>query len=457
MKASSKEAYKKVKTLKAELSQTKTRYHNLIYSLKQRESLARQFKSVAIGSKTSAMREQKLQDIRNRIKSLERERDEKIGKLEKELATIKDDYRDNYEKYKEEDKKVRRNKIDNKKQDIKIFFDRNKLKLIIAAIILLVIAGVNIVKSIRRGIEEGRNYYINIDESYVFDCNARYDGGFSAYCEDRFISGEFSNYDTVEFNWIFSIDINGNKFTKKLYDYIDPSYFQKSDFNIEDLRKGIDKKYSFDLENKILGKIVASKDVKIHYNLSEADLDLVTQLHNKWVADEAEKAAKAQKEAEERAQREAEEKARREAEEKAAKEAQAQKEAEEKAAREKAAQEEAARKAAEEEARKSYKIKIINDGENCPANAQYCYISGNSSGYTSYGYGYFRGKIINNTGRNLNYIQVTVDIYNSANSKVGDCWGNLGGLAAGATWEFEAYCTAWPNGASLKNIDITAY
>lgn len=337
METTSKDAHKKIRALKVEISGIKSNYSRQISPLKQKESWLKQLRPIAIGSKLSGKQNQKLEDIQEKIKTLEKERDEKVEKLEEELATLKDDYRKNYEKYKAEGKKAQQNEIQNKIKDTKIFLDRNKIWLILVGIAFIVAISMIVSDKIKRDIEESRNYYVNIDEKYTFDCNARYDGGFSAYCEDRFITGSFSNYDSVEFTWAISLTTNGNSFTQKLYDYIEPNLYRKNDFNIEDLRGGMDKMYSFGLENKILNKTVARGETKIHYNFTEADLNLVSQLHDKWVTEEAEKAAKAQQEAEEKAKKEAEERAQKEAEERAAKE-----EAERKA------NEEAAKKAEED-------------------------------------------------------------------------------------------------------------
>lgn len=322
MEMSSKEVRAKIRTLKSELSQTKSYYLNKI-SLLHQEELQLKNKPLAVGlltQKLIAKQEQKLEDVRNKLEKLEKERDEKVGKLEKELNFIKYTYKKNYDKYKEEDKKIRKEKI----SDIKIFFNHHKygfMGLVILFGVVILISVISVIsKNNEIANERNRNYYINIDEQFTFDCNAKYDGGFSAYCENRFINGEFSNYDTVEFSWLVSLTTNGNSFSQELYDYIDPSYYKKKDFNIDDLRNGIDKSYSFDLKNKVLNEIVASKMVKIHYNFSESDLGLISQLHDKWMAEEAEKEAKARQEAEEKARKEAEENAKKEAEEKAAKE-----------------------------------------------------------------------------------------------------------------------------------------
>lgn len=106
---------------------------------------------------------------------------------------------------------------------------------------------------------------------------------------------------------------------------------------------------------------------------------------------------------------------------------------------------------------KSYTLATINEGEKCPSNVRFCNIAGNSLGYTQYGYGYMRGKLINNTGKSYSYVQITADIYNSAGAKIGDCLDNTSGLGAGETWVYEAYCTGWSSGATVRNGDVSAW
>ena len=104
-----------------------------------------------------------------------------------------------------------------------------------------------------------------------------------------------------------------------------------------------------------------------------------------------------------------------------------------------------------------YLLKTINEGESCPSNAKFCNIAGESSGYTKYGYGYMRGKLINNTGKNYSYVQITAEIYNSSGAKIGDCLDNTSGLSAGGVWAYEAYCTSWASGATIKNGSVSAW
>ncbi len=211
--------------------------------------------------------------------------------------------------------------VDDAAEKIKRFLMQHKNTLIIIGAVLVVVYVIivlilNMISARSLEIEKQRNYYIDIEDQFVYDCDVEYDGKSSIYCESRTIGGNFSNYDTVEFTWPIDVTVDEDSFALQLSNYVESSVYKKESFDIDKLKDGMDEEYSFILENKILGKIVADRTVKVHYNFTQADLDLINQLHDKWVADEAERAAKAEQEA---AQRRAEEE-KREAEANAAKE-----------------------------------------------------------------------------------------------------------------------------------------
>lgn len=440
-------ARRKIRSLKSEISQIKSSYSNQITPLKQKAHQLSQG-PIAVGllaSKLAEKRNKQREETVKEIKRLQKELDEKLAPLEKELERAKQEYRGNYEKLREGDRKALENKI----TDIKLFSKQYKIPLIIGAtatgFILLWLIISNISHDIIINVEKNRDYYINAPETVSYVCNAK-ESTHVLSCEEQHVEGDFSNYDTVELERSYDYEINGSKFTRNIQSSINPSLYKTNDFDASNLGKGFDMTTSLSLKNIILNEVVASRTIRVHYDFNESDIQLISKWHDNWVSEEAEKAAKAQQEAEE--------KARREAEEKAAREEAERKKAEEEAARQ---AEEEARKQAEKEASTHYKIKIIDEGEKCPSNAEYCYISGEASGYTKYGYGYARGKIINNTGKKLSYIQVSLGIYNASGSKVGDCWDNLSGLNEDGIWTFEAYCTAWPQGALLRDLDISAW
>ncbi len=450
MKLSEKEIRAKMRAIKSEISQVKTSYNSKLEILSHKEERLRNKNSIrkefGLYSTEKALSEAaELEEVRKQIASLKNERNAKVASLKDEYDKLKDDYRANYDMFKKEKDKERAKQID----AARFFLKRHKIKIIVVASIVSIIVAIVVILIVQHNIvvsiERGRNYYIDMPSEVTFDCEATetYSG---ATCKEREVTGSFSNYDTVKFGWEYGMTINGNNFTDTVSgSIISPSLYKTDDFSIDKLPDGFDSQNAISLINTVLdNETVAVKTFTVHYKFTNSDIELISKLHNDWVnwrIQETEKKA-----AEEAAKAEQEEKARQEAERKVVEEQVAKEEAERKAAEE---------QAAKEEASKSYKVKTIAEGENCPSNAQLCYISGMSTGYTQYGYGMARGKVINNTGENISYIQLSMDMYNASGAKTGDCFANSSGLAAGTTWEFEALCDSWPSGGTLKNLDIT--
>ena len=137
MEKSSKEIRNKIRSLKAELSQTKSYYNNKISLLRQLETQLRN-RPVIIGmlsQKLEAKQGQKLEETKHKLALLEKERDEKVTKLEDELNSLRKTYRENYDTYKEKGRKIRRERI----EDLKIFLDRYKILVNSIVVIIVVI------------------------------------------------------------------------------------------------------------------------------------------------------------------------------------------------------------------------------------------------------------------------------------------------------------------------------
>lgn len=49
------------------------------------------------------------------------------------------------------------------------------------------------------------------------------------------------------------------------------------------------------------------------------------------------------------------------------------------------------------------------------------------------------GRIRNNTGHHYDYVQVTFNLYDSSNARVGTAMDNLNSLASGEVWKFKAF------------------
>lgn len=196
-----------------------------------------------------------------------------------------------------------------------------------------VIVIANIVSGINRSVEEGRNYYINIDEEIVLECGAVFDEKSEAVrCPEQQIAGEYSDYESVELKnngivvgkvgtgWSDSvtyavaeiggeIEVADGKFTKQVAAIeIPKEKYQTEDYNKEEIAReyGAGTSENFILYNKILQKEVVSKTVRVRWQFAEADLALLDQKNTEWqtaeaerkAAEAAEKAAEASRQAE---------------------------------------------------------------------------------------------------------------------------------------------------------------
>ena len=468
MQSSSKEIRRKIRSKKAEIHRIKSSYNEKITQLKDKERTLRDkvyFKErmSLISGGASGEEQKRLEDVRNELVKVKSEKEKKLAAAEAELDKLQDDYRDNFDKYQKADKKKLENKITDAKNTIK----RNKTAIVIGSTVvgaLLLFFLVNtIINAIAVAGEESKNFFININDQFTFDCNVTVDNRYanSTKCAEREISGEFSNYTSVIFAYSYypgsgayndtSVTTNGNNFTKKLNDeLVTRTLWETDEFDYSALGSGIDREYRLELFNTKLNRAVASKVVKVHYNFTEADKNIISDNHSGWV--EWKKAEEERKVAEEAKKQAEKEEANRKAAEEAAK-----KKAEEEA--KKQAEEEAARKKAEEEAAKKeastiYKWKTIKDGETCPSNARLCVVYDGGSGYAKYGYGTIKGRVLNNSGRDASYMQISMSVYNASGVKIGDCYDNVSGLGSGKTWAFEAYCTGWSEGVTSGDLDI---
>ena len=196
----------------------------------------------------------------------------------------------------------------------KAFFERHKVLTIIVGLIIIVSLVSNIKHSISASIENGKNFYITIQDEFSFDCEATDSDSTSAYCKERTISGNFSNYDTVKFDWDYKIAINGDTFTYRVTNPIKSDFYQTDNFDINNLPDEFDAHETIELRNKVLNKTVASKFVTVHYKLNDSDKQIISRLHDKWVAKKAQEEADKKATEEAAAKAEQEEQARQETE-----------------------------------------------------------------------------------------------------------------------------------------------
>ncbi|MBR1875106.1 hypothetical protein IJ798_01865 [Candidatus Saccharibacteria bacterium] len=203
------------------------------------------------------------------------------------------------------------------------FFKKYRKAIVTFAGMLLVIficsIILGIVNSTKETTERNRDYYITMDQDeYVFDCDIQ-ETEYSLNCKKRKISGTFSEYDTVEFEYGSSYEVIGDHFSKEVQDYIYSSDYQTENFDIANVKRTQSRNTYIVLKNTFLGEDVFQKSVEIKYNLSDSDLEIIQKTHDGWLEKKRQEEAKKQEEAERKAQQEAEEKAK--AEEEAKKEA----------------------------------------------------------------------------------------------------------------------------------------
>ena len=354
MDSSLREIRSRIRSLRAELSQTKSYYNNKITLLRQIETQLRR-KPAVIGvfsQKLAAKQEQKLEETKDKLSRLEEERDKKIQKLENELNVVEKNYKESHNEHRETNRKSKEKKLKNTKD----FLVRYRYLFIGLAIIIVVVnlifAMPTIVRNNEISQERNRDYYINVEEQFNFDCNIK-ESSYSLTCEERIIEGVFSSYESVKFSDASGVIINNDRFAKRLQERVPTYLYQTSDFDALKL-KGFDAKINITLENTTLNSDVAQKNISIHYSFTDTDIALLTKKHSEWLKKRAEEEAKAQQEAEER--RIEEEK--RAAEQKAAEEKRA---AEQKAAEEKRAAEQKAAEEAERARKTGYIGQYIED------------------------------------------------------------------------------------------------
>ena len=290
----------KIHLLKAELSQAKSYYNNKIALLSQLETQLRRKPAVIgmLSQKLATKQEQKWEEVKDKLSKLKKERDEKIQKIEDELNGLEKTYKENHSKNQETNRKSREEKLKN----VKNFLIHYKYLFIgLAVIVVLVNIALAIPVIIRNNEisrEKNRDYYINIDEGFSFDCNIE-ESNYSLFCEERIIEGTFSNYESVKFSDQDGVITHNNAFAKRLRDSVPAFLYQTSNYDAIKLN-GFDTTISITLENIILNSGVTQKSIPIHYSFTDADKAFLTQKHDEWVKRKAEEEARAQREAEER-------------------------------------------------------------------------------------------------------------------------------------------------------------
>lgn len=206
-----------------------------------------------------------------------------------------------------------------------------KYAAILAVVVLLIIVGV--IGAINNLIERNRDYYIDMDDKIILNCNLWQDaesGNFQ--CANGILTGKFSKYDTAELDGDSELSIDGGNFT---YNVASPTIladqYKTKDYSIDSITgKFKDVKGKLWIYNTRLRENVLEKSLAVSWRFSDDDIAKLNEANQKWLdeeqaREEAERqAAEAAKAAEEQRKAEEARKAAQEAAEKAATEAAAQ-------------------------------------------------------------------------------------------------------------------------------------
>lgn len=283
---------------------------------------------------------------------------------------------------------------------------------------------------------DDRSYELSFNESeYEFDCNTS-DG---KYCQTRIVNGTYSKYDgiSVEGDFYSDCSTNGAEFEceikGRLYDY-----YAVENFNLSLLPNTMEEIFTISLEEgDYFGETYISKKITVKYNLSDRDKKLIEAAQKTWLKEEQEREAKKKEEEKNQVSNNSSNSSN--------------------SSSSSSSNSSSNSDSNTNYSNQTYEWKQLEANGSCASNAKLCYAIDSSLGYASYNYGTVKGRIVNNSGKKASYIMLTLDIYNSAGAKVGDCYDTTSGLPAGDTWAFEAYCTGWASESVIKNLDITWY
>ena len=206
-----------------------------------------------------------------------------------------------------------------------------KYAAILAVVVLLIIVG--IIGAINNSIERNRDYYIDIDDEIILNCNLWQDaesGNFQ--CSNGILTGKFSKYDTAELNGDSKLSIDGSSFTYSITSpIISADQYKTKDYSIDSITgKFKDVKSKLWIYNTRLRENVLEKSLAVSWRFSDDDIAKLNEANQKWLngeraREEAERqAAEVAKAAEEQRKAEEARKVAQEAAEKAAAEAAAQ-------------------------------------------------------------------------------------------------------------------------------------
>lgn len=249
----------------------------------------------------------------NDIKTVIADYPQKKNELDETIKKINNKIQDTEKKTNDEIKKIRdaQNKAHNElKKQIKYMkesasveqkkeiFKSQRIASFIILSALSVIGALTIFSTITTHIEtkteEGRSYYVKINKTYTFDCEAKFDNDTKTIsCLNQEIRGNFSNYETT------ILRSSSKKYITKSYletsnnDFLlyltMPVFYQSDyeteDFNIEDLVKQRSSDVIYvALHNNILHRDVATNKLKVNIQYSDKDKKILNDYHSMWLS-----------------------------------------------------------------------------------------------------------------------------------------------------------------------------
>ena len=146
-----------------------------------------------------------------------------------------------------------------------------------------------IIGAINNSIERNRDYYIDIDDEIILNCNLWQDaesGNFQ--CSNGILTGKFSKYDTAELNGDSELSIDGGNFTYNVASpIISADQYKTKDYSIDSITgKFKDVKSKLWIYNTYLRENVLEKSLAVSRRFSGDDIAKLNEANQKWLNEE---------------------------------------------------------------------------------------------------------------------------------------------------------------------------
>ncbi len=120
---------------------------------------------------------------------------------------------------------------------------------------------------------------VDVADSFDFDCEAQEvigeDDGNGVFCSEQKITGTLPSDGEVVLKDADKYEINGNNFTRTIsYEFPQETYNAET-LDIETVKAGQDDEIEITLLDGDTGEVLATKTVKVHYSISDEDVDKI--------------------------------------------------------------------------------------------------------------------------------------------------------------------------------------